>query len=280
MRRFATPLPARPGISPLLGPLAVERLPESKELNALLGERHCNAGGLPIRFVDGDAAGAGAAGADFEARIWQRGEVAMRADSWHDAFNALAWVAYPQAKRELNRLHMLHGRGPQDLAPSPAAGSGSRRGTARDVLTLFDEDGIIVACADAQLAELLTGFCWKELFWRRREAVMQCMRFHVFGHALADKLRAPFRGLTAKALLFAVDRAELALPLDAQVAAMDARAAHWFSLPQALASTRVFSPLPVLGIPGWHRDNALADYYDDAWQFRPGRGAQGVHSGA
>lgn len=30
-------------------------------------------------------------------------------------------------------------------------------------------------------------------------------------------------------------------------------------------------PLPLLGIPGVTPDSELASYYDDRWQFRPGR---------
>jgi len=241
-------------------------VPTLAALNARLDARHVAGSGKPIRFVPpqpDDAAG-------YEARAWRTGEIVTRPGNWHDADNALAWIDWPQTKREVNRQHHLH-------APH---GEESRRGTARDVLTLFDEDGLVVACAEPSLAELLAGFRWKELFWTQRADVMEKMRFHVFGHALAGKLRAPFRGLTAKALVFSVDAAELHLPAGGQVAAMDARAAAWLRQPAALSSTRVLAPLPVLGIPGWHPDNARAEYYDDAGQFRPGRRSRGVHSTA
>ena len=109
---------------------------------------------------------------------------------------------------------------------------------------------------------------------------MASMRLPVFGHALADKLRAPFRGLTAKALILPVSPGELALPLFEQVGLLDRRLAARLREPQTLASTRVLAPLPVLGIPGWHAANTEAAYYDDTWQFRPGRRARGVHSSA
>ncbi len=35
--------------------------------------------------------------------------------------------------------------------------------------------------------------------------------------------------------------------------------------------SRAFSPLPVLGVPGWWSANASSDFYDDASVFRPGR---------
>lgn len=243
--------------------------PSLDALNALRDASHCTGAGRSTRFVHDEPAGDASEG--YEERTWRSGEVITRPDNWHDAFNALAWLAYPQTKRALNRLHHEHA----DSALSAAANA---RGVARDVLTLFDEDGLLVACADPRLAGLLKNFQWKELFWEQREAVARSMRFHVFGHALADKLRSPFRGLTAKALVFTLSSQELEGPPSEQVAALDARAAAWFGRPESLASTRVLSPLPVLGIPGWHEGNAQAHYYDDTWQFRPGRKPRGVHS--
>ena len=231
----------------------------------------CSGSGAGIRFVHAQAVSS--LEPAYEARAWRDGEILTRPGSWHDTYNAMAWLAWPKSKRTLNDLHhQSMGHAP------PEAASG--RGTARDVLTLFDEDGLVVACALPELAAMLREFRWKELFWHRREDVMASMRFHVFGHALADKLRAPFRGLTAKALIFAVEPDELRLPVRGQVARLDARLANHFRQSPSLASTRVFSPLPVLGIPGWHAANAEAVYYDDTWQFRPGRRARGVHSSA
>lgn len=257
--------------APLIARLPCDRVPESAELNALLDERLCNSAGVPIRFVcAGDAAQRGGEG--HEARIYRSGEIAMRPANWHDLFNALAWITYPQTKRELNRLHGEH------IRAEAERGQRGQRGTARDLLTLFDEDGMLVACADPGLAGLLVNFRWKELFWARRAEVVRAMRFQVFGHALADKLRAPFRGLTAKALLLAVDPELFTRTPEEQLTELDARAASCIRDASMLASTRVLAPLPVLGIPDWHADNARAEYYDDTEYFRPGRSLRGVHS--
>ena len=172
--------------------------------------------------------------------------------------------ALPISKQVLNDLHVRR-------MQQAAADAG--RGTARDVLTLFDEDGLVVACAEPSLAALLQDFRWRELFWAQRQAVVAKMCFHVFGHALADKLRAPFRGLTAKALILPVSSDELALPLFEQVGLLDRRLAARLREPQTLASTHVLSPLPVLGIPGWwpRQDEA---FYLDQTVFRPKRPAK------
>ena len=139
------------------------------------------------------------------------------------------------------------------------------------MLTLFDEGGIIVASADAQLSALLHGFRWKDLFWKRRAAVARSMRFYVFGHAIYEKALQPYKGVTAKALLVDVASRSIDAPLEEQLTELDTRAAAYFSDAQALTSTRLLLPLPILGIPGWEPANEREEYYDDVSQFRPGR---------
>lgn len=245
-----------------LARLPADRFPTLEELNALAQERRVASGGeVPVRFV---AAGGGATDArqPYEIRIHRTGEVETRRESWHDYFNALVWLAFPRTKAVLNRLHCAEIRRRQG---EPT------RGTARDLLTLFDEGGIIVACSDPSLAELLRGFRWPELFWTRRADVATRMRFFVFGHAILERALEAHKGLTAKALIAAVDQGTLAHP-DAQlVALLDAHAAAYFERPEALASTQALHPLPVLGIPGWTAGNEDPLYYCDETVFRPGR---------
>jgi hypothetical protein len=238
----------------VLAHLPRDRAPTLAELCALAASRGVtNARGLPVRFVPADA------GDDYEARIRDTGEVPTRESSWHDLFNALAWLAFPGSKAALNRLHAEHRR------------PGATRGTARDVLTLFDEDGLVMATADAALGRLLGEFRWRELFVARRAAVVHDARFLAFGHALHEKLLAPFHGLTAKVIIIEVDRAVLGTAPSALLREVDAALAARLDAPELLASTRSLAPLPVLGIPGWWDANEDAAYYDDTSQFRPGR---------
>lgn len=249
-------------VRPLVERLPGAAFPALDALNAMAHERGIvTAGGKALRFVAAEAK-AGAVAHPYEVRIFETGEVPTRASSWHDLFNALAWLAYPRTKAVLNRRHYeeLRKRRGDPL-----------RGTARDVLTLFDEGGMLVACAEPSLAVLLRGFRWKELFWQRRADVQARMRFHVFGHAILETALAPFRGVTAKALILDVNDATIAQPTEALNAALDARAAEYFGSPGALASTRSLAPLPILGIPGWTPENENPAYYDDVGHFRPGR---------
>jgi len=245
----------------------VELLPDSgfptlDLLNAIAAERElATGGGETLRFVVAGAK-ADSSGRPYEERVFETGEVPTRASSWHDLFNAFAWLAYPRTKAVVNRRHVeeLRKRRGELL-----------RGTARDVLTLFDEGGMLVACADPSLADLLRGFRWKELFWLRRADVRTRMRFHVFGHAILEAALSPFRGVTAKALILDVSEDAIAQPTAALNAVLDARTAEYFASPDALSSTRNLAPLPILGIPGWTPENEDPAYYDDVGQFRPGR---------
>lgn len=246
----------------LLAALPAARFPTIDELNGLAFARGLVSGsGAPLRFVDAQAAGRGGAGAGYEATVYREGRVPTRADSWHDLFNALAWLAFPRTKAVLNRLHA------EEIERRRGE---AQRGPVRDRLTVFDEGGLIVLCADATLGELLAGFQWRTLFVARRADVARSMRFLVFGHAIHEKALAPYKGVTGKALLVPVEAADLERGHASLLALADARAAAYFSEPGALASMRALHPLPVLGIPGWAAANEEAAFYDDPDVFRPG----------
>ena len=229
--------------------------PDTAALSALAAARPVDCGnGLPVRFVPPQADGMA-----YECRVWARGEVETRPDNWHDFFNALVWLTFPQTKRAVTAAHVA--------AMQP---QGAARGRVRDALTHFDECGIVVVSSRPELLDLLRDFNWKALFVERRSEVLACMRFIVFGHATYEALLAPFRGLTAKAVMYAVDEDWLAKTQAEQVAAVDQM------LALDLASGRYqrprdFQPLPLLGIPGVTPASEDPAYYDDTWQFRPGR---------
>jgi len=248
----------------LLERLPPERFPGRDELNALVTPTLVSGNGAPIRFVP-PAPPSREFRAQYEVRIFETGEVQTRPDDWHDLFNALVWLAFPKTKAVLNSHHYRE----------ICARRGERsRGTARDVLTLFDEGGVVVASSDSRLAALMRDFRWKELFWTRRADVLRSMRFCVFGHAIYEKALEPYRGVTAKALILEVEPAWLVTSSERRLAEIDAHAAEHFRGTGALASTRGLSPVPVLGVPGWDPANRREGYYDDRTHFRPGRASQ------
>ncbi len=242
-------------LHPLIAQLPADRAPTLDELNALAASRGLvNADGRAVRFVRTEGP------LEYETHVHATGEVPTRDASWHDLFNALAWLAFPAAKAAINRLHAAH-----------RAGGAGGRGTVRDVLTLFDEDGLVMATAEATLADRLRGFRWRELFVEHRAEVIRDVRFLGFGHALHEKLLAPFRGLTAKVLVVDADVRMLHGPEDALLAHVDAAVATMLNDASLLASTRSLAPLPVQGIPGWWAANEDPSFYDDTGQFRSGR---------
>jgi hypothetical protein len=259
--------------SPMFAPLracaqalAAAAWPDCARLNHLAAAGAappCNAGGMPIRFVP-QSPRQNAFENKYEPRIFLRGEVQMRAGNWHDFFNALVWLVFPRAKAALNRRHY------EALCAQRAAGV-FNRGPQQDALTLFDEGGVVIACAAPELAALLRNHDWKNLFWQRRAELEGAMAFYLFGHALYEKALQPYCGMTGRGIVLDVDADFLRQSPAQQVAALDARLAVWLATAASLVATRELAAVPVLGVPGWCADNGAENYYDNTGYFRPAR---------
>ena len=249
--------------------------PNPELLNALADNagRVVNAQGLRVRFITQQNK-SNDFREGFEQRAFLKGEVQHRPLDWHDLFNALVWMTFPTSKAVINARHYellagesVAGESAEPLDPLQVG----RRPPERDALTLFDEDGIVVASSDAGLLELLRAFRWKELFWNRRELVQAHMRFFVFGHALYQKALAPFIGMTGKAVLLHVPPDFAQYSLQCQTTSADRLlAAHIWDRTH-MRQGRELAPLPVLGVPGWWPDNERESFYDNARYFRSGR---------
>ena len=196
----------------------------------------------------------------YEQRTYQTGEVQTRNKNWHDLFNTLAWRAFPRTKAAINFKHYTSS---QEIPPLRG------RGAVRDALTLFDESGVIVACARNDLSEILRQRQWEALFWQRRSELSESMQFIVFGHSLYEKALKPYIGLTGKALILPVTASFITLPLARQVIEIDTQIAEHFLKPDSLQTTTELTPLPLLGVPGWWPENNQADFYKNTRYFRP-----------
>lgn len=234
--------------------------PGPEQLNRLRPAAPRTASGHPVRFVPPVADGR-----NYELRIHARGEVCTRPDNWHDLFNALAWLAFPRTKAALNARH---------AAQLPH--EGAQRSRLRDLLTIFDEGGAIVLCANPALEALARAHEWRGLFWDRRAALAGQLCVLVAGHAVLEQALAPWPGITCKAVFVAAPEALLAAPLASRLAFADAAAAHWIEDLDAGATPARLAPLPVFGLPGWHPESAQAGFYDDTRYFRPFRRATGA----
>ena len=179
----------------------------------------------------------------YEVQLFETGHVQTRPENKHDLFNALAWFAFPKTKARINAMH---------AAQIPK--ESGKRGSLRDMLTIFDEGGAIVACA-ADVAALVRRAQWRELFVERQRD----LRIVVVGHAVLEQALelayAPRLGLTCKVIF-----ADPARDLDAQ-------AAQW--LATRGTSPRDLPPLPVLGFPGWFPGSGQPGFYSDQRYFRP-----------
>lgn len=238
--------------------------PALADLNALVAGLE-NPRGAPLRFVP---APQGASAMQYEMQIAATGQIPTRERHWHDFFNACAWLSFPTAKGILSERHaaLLEARG---------AAEARARSVERDVLTLFDESGVVIACADPALADAIRGFRWRELFWERRAACIENLRCYLFGHAQLEKALDPHVGMTARAIIVPVGGVFLAASREAQLATLDHQVARWLDDPANLASTRRLHPFPVLGVPGWFDANADEAFYANTAYFRAGRRPQG-----
>jgi hypothetical protein len=199
-------------------------------------------------------------GAAYEAHIASSGCVPTR-HNLHDFFNGSMWFAFPRIKAALNA---------RQSAALDVLGVGPTRGGVRDMLTLFDENALLFACADPALSAALRGFDWRTLFVTRRDAWGRNCEVRCFGHALLEKLIAPFKGCTGHAWIVDVPTAYFGWDTAARDAWLDEAVSVALLETPALTS-RMFAPLPVLGIPGWWPGNESPAFYDDATVFRAGR---------
>lgn len=231
-------------------------LPDAAALNRLrdaFDAKPVSLRGAPIEFAP---ATTHLSAKEYESSIYHSGRVSTREQNWHDLFNALVWLRFGKFKAALNALHCS---GDDTLQRSPR----------RDFATLLDESGVLIACDDIKYADLLRQRHWHTLFWSCRNEIASHMRFFVVGHALYEKARAPYSGMTAKALLITVPGSFMGLEIDQAIAEIDRQAAALILQHTGMTnSTKNLLPLPILGIPGWGAAQSAAFYLDTRY-FRP-----------
>ncbi len=225
--------------------------------------------GKPLRFVS-QVGGKLPFERQYEPRCYLEGVAPTRTNNWHDLFNALVWLTFPESKATINARH-YQALVNQDRVDQAEIVNDSQRGAVRDVNTLLDESGVIVVYSNAELAGLLRDFQWKELFWHRREQVIASMGFYIFGHGLYEKALQPYVGMTGQGLLLAVEPAFFSWPVSRRLAHLDAMLASHLDSSENCRATHDLSPVPLLGIPGWTPDNENEQYYENTEYFRPGR---------
>jgi hypothetical protein len=205
-----------------------------------------NGRGAPVRFVPQTDL---PAGMPYERYVFESRACPVR-EGLHDFFNGLCWLAFPRAKTALNRLQ---------AGEIERLGVAGARGPVRDAITVFDENGALLA-APPPVWDALVAREWRRLFVDLRPLWAEA-RLVVFGHALLEKLVAPRKDLTAHVWCANAPLSQ-SEELDAWLAAQ---------ISAERLGGKPFTPLPVLGVPGWWSGNEADSFYDDPRVFRPRR---------
>ncbi|MFZ6746837.1 DUF3025 domain-containing protein [Undibacterium sp. JH2W] len=215
--------------------------------------------GLPLRFIMQEELPEGAA---YEAHISATGLVPTR-ENLHDFFNALVWLTFPAIKRQLNAMQ---------AAQIATLGIGKSRGPARDAATIFDENAALLVVADtpegASLIAALRMHAWQDAFVKQADKFGRCAEVCCFGHALMEKLVKPYKAITAHTWVVMVEPDYFKLDAIARRAHTDELVAQ--QLASQVLTTAAYTPLPILGIPGWWPLQDAA-FYEDQQVFRAKR---------
>lgn len=215
--------------------------------------------GLPLQFIAQEGLPEGVA---YEAHISASGQVPTR-ENLHDFFNALVWLTFPKVKRQLNALQS---------AQIATLGIGKSRGPARDAATIFDENAAILVVEDCAAGRALLAQLrehqWHAAFLEQRAMFDGQAEVWSFGHALMEKLVKPYKAICAHTWVVWADQAFFDLEWEEKRAWLDAHVAA--QLQTHNLSTADYTPLPVLGIPGWWPQQD-ATFYADTGVFRAKR---------
>ena len=200
----------------------------------------------------------------YETIVAEAAQVPTRDRNWHDAFNAMIWMLFPNSKQQLNRFHIA------DIAAFGA----HPRTPRRNRLTHFDECGVVLAvpasCLEQgnNLLEALAQHHWQRAFCEYQQAWGTQVFPLIFGHAIYEMLLNPFIGLTAKWLAVVVPDEFVASTTAGQYALADRALEQRLMEFDGLSSKQVLKPLPVLGVPGWSDEQDDA-FYSNTDYFRP-----------
>ncbi|MBT6272926.1 MAG: DUF3025 domain-containing protein [Chromatiales bacterium] len=222
--------------------------------------RLTNRRGLSIRFVDQSRLPDGTA---YETFIDATGNVPTR-DNLHDFFNALVWLGFPNTKGQLNALQARE---------IERLGVGGSRGPVRDAATILDENGAYLVTDDSPQAQSLVTALraheWQTALVDQRDDFGRHVQVWLFGHALMEKLVHPYKSITAHVRVIRAPRTFfLTWTATTQRVWLDVQMANALAAQDSTGiSTAQFTPLPVLGIPGWWHSQG-PDFYADPTVFR------------
>jgi len=256
--------------SPLFSPIvpAFNRLstevtnwPTLNNFNQLIDNRIINENGKVIHFVQQETQNT-TFESEYEPRIYYSGEVQTRVNNWHDFFQVMVWQTFPKIKSLLNRVHY-------EASSVRIKNNIKQRGKKENFVTLFDECGSIIISSEKQTLSLIQSFRWNDLFVENKSAFGNSIDCITFGHAMYEKALSPYIGMTAHSLLLTVDSGYFLLSMLEKTKFIDEIVSTHIKNLKEL-SPQDLNPLPILGVPGWKKDQT-ADFYNNQSYFRTGR---------
>ncbi|WP_334027099.1 DUF3025 domain-containing protein [Alteromonas sp. P256] len=244
----------------------LSEFPSTEQLNALTQYFHSNWQGP--HFVAQSELGEDET-RYYETIIGEDNRVPTRENSWHDLFNALIWIQFPNTKALLNTLHV---NDINEFGISP-------RTARRNRITHFDECGVVLAVETpkdnntADLEAFLTSLAthnWHEVFIKQRNKWAGDVTPFIFGHANLEMMLNPFIGLTGKWLAVAVPRGFSQLSQWQQRSELDNALVKRITQLDDFQQAPLLKPIPLLGVPGWHHPQSDS-FYNNEEYFRPAR---------
>ena len=190
----------------------------------------------------------------YEPRVYLRKELQTRTENWHDFFNAMVWMSFPNTKKTLNALH---------FKAASSREAGTNRSTLENRITQFDECGAVILTSNSALLELVRNHQWKELFIEHRDAFENEIKCVIFGHAIFEKALAPYIGMTCHCILID-DKKLLKEVHEGDYTNLDLYLDDLWKHTLSTNPER-FNALPVLGIPGYWSDQSTTFYNNDKY---------------
>jgi len=196
----------------------------------------------------------------YEWEVYHSRTILMRENCWHDFFNNLTWLMWPKLKSAIiNRIYR-----------ETLNNNAKQRSPCQNLLTHFDECGMVICSDRIELFEAIKQFQWKAFFWETQDLLEHCQAV-IIGHGLLEKGLTPYLGMTGKALFLQVTSDYFMLNFDEQAAYLDQQIAEMILDAQYLSSPQDLSPFPLLGWPGWWPGNECESFYENRIYFRESR---------
>lgn len=193
----------------------------------------------------------------YDAEILELNRIPMRPNSWHDFFNNLTWLLWPQLKRSIMERIGIEIR----------RRTSNARTARQDLLTHLDECGIVLCSSRDEIFDDVNNHSWKKLFFDTKDLLMTCEAL-IIGHGIFEKALSPYIGMTAKAIFISVQPDFFSKPYEEKMRFIDNYLAAYVVSEDFPESPKSLAPFPLLGWPGWWPANEDEAFFNNEKYFR------------